>query len=525
MRLTEMPLYFLDLQTTGSKPESGAHILEIAWSSLEGDIESALVQLPDEEKIPYRIQIITGIFNEDMSSAISLKEVFDGIEARFSGLPCVIHFAQFEKPFLADAHEKLGRPNPLNILCTHEIAKRLFPNLPTRGIKGLAGYFGFPSTDLKRSSQQVAATKVIWRGLVSALAEQNIQTYEELQQWLQVTPKAARTKYEYPLPKEKRLSLPDQPGVYRMVSKWDEVLYVGKATSLKDRVNSYFRGQKNRDPRKLEMLTQTYDLRVTVCGSPLEAALLETDEIKRLDPRYNISLKVGQRSIVFFNHDLNEFSFEQNDEYCFGPFSSSMVFDSIRNLSSCLIEKHFHDNVFYEPIDAALVESGFDLFCERNNFAKETFMSVRSILAQGLWWNRQYDLEDSEEELLEAAESEAESSEEEVSEVEVELTAEDIADKFERHFMRAGRSYLRAKQLTRILNSDIDFHITPEDLETKYHLKVRKGMINNQAASERVRKIQLWNGLNIDTYDRMSVLLSELEKIKTQSGQVKIQTL
>ncbi|MDG0814951.1 exonuclease domain-containing protein [Bdellovibrio svalbardensis] len=524
MTLAELPLFFLDLQTTGSKPDSGAHILEMAWSSLNGDIESTLVQLPADEKIPYRIQIITGIFNEDMEAAVPVAEVFSRIENSFSGLPCVIHFAQFEKPFLAHAYEQLGKENSLNILCTHEIAKRLFPNLPTRGIKGLAGYFGFPSSDLKRSAQQVAATKVIWKGLVAALAEQGIHSYEELQQWLQITPKGTRTKYEYPLPKEKRLSLPDQPGVYRMVSKWDEVLYVGKATSLKDRVNSYFRGQKNRDPRKLEMLTQTYDLRVTVCGSPLEAALLETDEIKRLDPKYNISLKAGQRSIVFFNRDLTDFNFEQNEEYCFGPFSNPMVFDSIRNLSSCLIEGLFHDNIFYEPVDGALVESGFGLFCERNNLCKETFKSVRSVLAQGLWWNRQYDIE--EEEPLEEAEgldAVESAGAEELDEVQ--LTAEDIADKFERHFMRAGRSFLRAKQLTRILNADIDFHIMKEDLNSKYHLKIRKGFVNNEAPSDRVRKVQLWNGLDIDTYDRMSVLLSELNKIETQNGEVKIQPL
>lgn len=521
MKLVDLPLFFLDLQTTGSKPESGAHILEMAWSSLDGEVESTLVQLPEEEKIPYRIQIITGIFNEDMDVAIPLAEAFAKIENEFLGRPCVIHFAQFEKPFLADAYSKLGKENPFNILCTHEIAKRLFPNLPTRGIKGLAGYFGFPSSDLKRSAQQVAATQVIWKGLVSALAEQGVATYEQLSEWLAVTPKTARTKYEYPLAKEKRLSLPDQPGVYRMVSKWDEVLYVGKATSLKDRVNSYFRGQKNRDPRKLEMLTQTYDLRVTVCGSPLEAALLETDEIKRLDPRYNISLKVGQRSIVFFNHDLTDFSFEQNDDYCFGPFSSAMVFDSIRNLSGCLIDNKFHDNIFYEPVDAALVESGFELFCSRNNFSKETFKSVRSILAQGLWWNRQYELESDDEEVVAEVSAEID----DLSEEEIELTAEDIADKFERHFMRAGHSYLRAKQLTKILNADIDFQITSDNLNSKYHLKVRKGFITHEAPSERVKKIQLWNGLDIDTYDRMSVLLSELAKIKSQNGQVQIQAL
>lgn len=545
-----MPLFFLDLQTTGTKPESGAHILEMAWAAQEGDIESFLIQLPEEKKIPYRIQMITGIFQEDMSAAISMEMAFSRIEERFKNLPCVIHFAQFEKPFLADAFQQLQKENDLNILCTHEIAKRLLPNLPTRGIKGLAGYFGFPSQDLKRSAMQVEATRTIWKGLTEALVQQGIETYDQLLEWMQVTPKAARTKYEYPLPKEKRLSLPDEPGVYRMVSKWNEILYVGKATSLKDRVNSYFRGQKNRDPRKLEMLTQVYDLQVTVVGSPLEAALLETDEIKRLDPCYNISLKTGHRGIVFFNHEMTDVSFEQNDEFCVGPFSSAMVFDSIRNLSQCLIAEEFHDNIFFEPIDAALVKEGYELFCARNNFAEDMFKSVRNSLALGIWWSRNYVLEDVEEEnadnlaeVEQDSESHAGSSarednafaandtetaealtEEDLEEIEV-LTAEDIADKFERHIMRAGRSYMRAKELTRMLNSDIDFKIIEGDSEKDYKLKVRKGFISSDENSDRVKKIQLWNGLDIDTYDRMSVLLMELMKIQNHKGSVKIQAL
>ncbi len=524
MKLTEMPLFFFDLQTTGAKPETGAAILEMAWTSAEGETEASLIQLPNDEKIPYRIQMITGIYNDDMDAANPADQVFSTLEEKFNNHRCVIHFAQFEKPFLAHQYAQFEKEFPFEILCTHEIAKRLFPNLPTRGIKGLAGYFGYPSQDLKRAAQQTAATKAIWSGLVTELAKQGIETWEQLQEWLNVTPKVSRTKYEYPLQKEKRLTLPDQPGVYRMISKWDEILYVGKATSLKDRVNSYFRGQKNRDSRKLEMLTQVYDLRVTVCGSPLEAALLETDEIKKWDPRYNISLKAGHRNVIFFNHEMTDIDFEQSEEFSIGPFSSSLVFDSIRNLRECLVNGKFHDNVFYEPIDATLVEEGFKIFCERNSFDPDTFKSVRNILALGLWWNRQYDLLEDQEE-LEAEVSEADDAELTTDDVDelIELTAEDIADKFERHIMRAGRTYVRAKELTKILNADIFYRPADSEQELPYQVKVRGGYITQEANSDRVPKVSLWSGLTIDTYDRMSVLLMELGKIRTQEGMVEIQ--
>ncbi|WP_374029702.1 GIY-YIG nuclease family protein [Bdellovibrio bacteriovorus] len=528
MSLKNLPVLFLDLQTTGAKPDT-ANILEMAWGSKTKKL-SYLVQQPEGESIPRRIQYITGIFEEDMDEAQRLSDVLKVLKdfiAEHVGLHpvAVIHFAQFEKPFLLDAYEKIQEEMPFSILCTHEIAKRLFPNLPTRGIKGLAGYFGFPSGELKRGDNHVQATEVIWNGLADALETKGITSLETLQQWLQETPKAARVKYEYPLPKEKRLSLPKQPGIYRMISRWGEVLYVGKATSLHDRVNSYFRGQKNRDTRKLEMLTQVWDLHVTPVSSPLEAALLETDEIKRLDPPYNVSLKVGARSMAFFNRDFTSVSHEHDEEHCIGPFSNSMVLDSMLKLNHSLTCEEFDENMFYEPIDAELLKDGFELFCQRHEVDKLSFTSMRSILALGLSWVRGLNEEDDVEEDIETEESEVTATEasspsegdedvESEEELEVELTAEDIADKFERHFIRAARAYLRTKKLTRLLNVDIQF-----ELKSPVILKIRQGNIVHEDSPITAKS---WKNLSIETYDRMTVLYTELEKLRAQDCNLKI---
>ncbi|WP_413290707.1 GIY-YIG nuclease family protein [Bdellovibrio sp. HCB337] len=521
MKLLDLSVFFLDLQTTGAKPDN-SNILEAAWGDIQ-KIESALVAQPEGASVPYRIQAITGISNEDMSSALPLAEVLqklrDFIQPLGTGSQkplAVIHYAQFEKPFLMHAfHEDL----PFEILCTHEIAKRLMPNLPSRGVKGLAGYFGYNAGELKRASSHLEATRVIWQGLLSALEkEQNITTLEELRNWLEATPKKSRTKYEYPLPKEKRLSLPDQPGIYRMISRWGEVLYVGKATSLHSRVNSYFRGQKNRDPRKLEMLTQTWDLLVTPCGSPLEAALLETDEIKKLNPRYNISLKTGNRSMVFYNHDFTSESSQQDEEHNVGPFPNTMTLDSMLKLTDSLQAGEFNPLMFYEEIDPELLKSGFQIFCERHGFDTYDFTSMRSILAVGLWWHRH----EEEDEALEDDVAEEE-IEQEIEDEEVELTPEDIADKFERHFLRAGRAYARVRLLTRLLNSDIEFQLVASP--SPRHMILRQGKIQSEIPENPTMDALPWKGLSIDTYDRMSILQSELQKIKSQHGKVIVHKL
>lgn len=89
------------------------------------------------------------------------------------------------------------------------------------------------------------------------------------------------------MPKDKLQSLTDSPGVYRMLDKKGQVLYVGKAKNLKKRVSSYFR--KNVDSIKTEVLmSQVVDFEVTITTSENEALLLEALQIKKYKPRYNV---------------------------------------------------------------------------------------------------------------------------------------------------------------------------------------------------------------------------------------------
>ncbi len=527
MMLKNPNLFFLDLQTTGAKPET-ANILEMAYGKLNEAPESFLVEQPPEQSIPRRISFITGVSNKDLENATPFPQAMKNLIAFIksqnleSQALCVIHFSQFEKPFLKAAFEALEMEVPFTILDTHDIAKRLLPNLPTRGIKGLAGYFGFDAGELKRSASHVEATKAIWLNLVEMLAEKNVHSLDDLNNWLIETPKVQRSKYEYPLPKDIRLKLPDCPGIYRMLNIQGEVLYVGKATSLKSRVNSYFRGQKNRDPRKLEMLTMTVNLRVTTCETPLESALLETDEIKRLNPRYNISLKKGNRSLAFYDRTFNFVSTIQDDTHIIGPFSGQLVFESMIHLNTWLKTSYKNNelppaNLFFDELDQQMIKDGFLLFCQRHLFEPAQFESMRSIVAQGVLWQRKLNLLAPVEEVLELTEDAEVEDEDEIPEVEVVLTPEDIADKFERHFIRTGRAYLRARKINRMLNAEVEYKLFED---STYHLSVKNGRIT-KFASDDINKAS-WQENSIETYDRMTVLLTELERVKTAGGDYSI---
>ena len=85
-------------------------------------------------------------------------------------------------------------------------------------------------------------------------------------------------------------TLPDAPGVYRMLNAAGDVLYVGKAKSLKKRVASYAQRGGHND-RITRMIAETAEMLFVTTASETEALLLESNLIKRLKPRYNVSYR------------------------------------------------------------------------------------------------------------------------------------------------------------------------------------------------------------------------------------------
>ena len=85
--------------------------------------------------------------------------------------------------------------------------------------------------------------------------------------------------------------LPEQPGVYLMKSARGEILYIGKARVLADRVRSYFQKGGDHSPKTALMLSQMTDLETIVTRSELEALILESNLVKRHRPRFNVVLR------------------------------------------------------------------------------------------------------------------------------------------------------------------------------------------------------------------------------------------
>jgi excinuclease ABC subunit C len=90
---------------------------------------------------------------------------------------------------------------------------------------------------------------------------------------------------------EKLKNLPAKPGCYLFKDKNDKVLYVGKASLLRNRVRSYFQKSRSMDPRLIAMVNRIKDVEILVVDSEIEALILENNLIKDRKPRFNVDLR------------------------------------------------------------------------------------------------------------------------------------------------------------------------------------------------------------------------------------------
>lgn len=144
--------------------------------------------------------------------------------------------------------------------------------------------------------------------------------------------------------KNKALSLPLSPGVYLMKDASGDIIYVGKAKKLKNRVSQYFQDTASHTPKTRAMVSKVADFDVIVARSEFEALVLECSQIKQHSPKYNILLK-DDKGFPFIRLDMSAkypvlsiASKAANDGASyFGPFGSrSATQDIIKTISQTL---------------------------------------------------------------------------------------------------------------------------------------------------------------------------------------------
>jgi DNA polymerase III subunit epsilon len=387
--LSQLEVLVIDCQATAASPRG--HLLELGWARVRPTAtqpHARLIRLPDHERIPPAVARITGI-SESMSRAgVDARTAWRELSDDASRIPqqpapAVVHFARFERPFLRSL---AGGVPALDLVCTHDIARRLLPDLPRRSLRALSGYFGRGVGALRRCADHVEATAFVWRELVRLLDEGGVNTWSALHEWLAAPVDSTKhARRVWPMPRAARLSLPDAPGLYRMLRSSGDVLYVGKASSLHHRVNSYFRKQHGVHERMLEMLSQARGVSFEVTPSALEAALLEPDEIKRHRPPYNVALTVEHRQVWFTARDLSERSPRASARCPVGPFSGHDTLDQFAALAHASGAALGRGR--WAP-DAAIFDAGYARLCATHpELSRDDFGAHARLLRLGtrLW--------------------------------------------------------------------------------------------------------------------------------------------
>ncbi len=163
-------------------------------------------------------------------------------------------------------------------------------------------------------------------------------------------------------------SLPGRPGIYLFRDEAGKLLYVGKATSLHQRVRSYFAESADLSPKNRSMVAKIADIEFIVVGSEVEALILECNYIKQYRPKYNVLLR-DDKNYPYIKVSLKEDfprvyrvrAFQQDGNRYFGPYPSAGAVDATLDLLNKLFAYRTcrYDASTWAPPRDQIVSSGW----------------------------------------------------------------------------------------------------------------------------------------------------------------------
>lgn len=272
----------VDIETTGGFAGRNK-ITEIAIFIHDGEkvIDQYETLINPEQDIPNYITGLTGISNALVEKAPTFKEVAPIVCDKLKDTVFIAHNVQFDYSFVKSALEEEGLTLGSKKLCTVRLSRTIFPGLRSYSLGNLCEQMNIPIDNRHRAGGDAKATVILFEKLL----DENTEAVEL------ALLKSAKEKTLPPnLPKEEFYSLPESPGVYYFIDGRNEVIYVGKAINIKKRIRGHFTG-RSKDPRNQYIRNEIHHIQYELTGNELLALVLESQEIKRLWPKYNRSQK------------------------------------------------------------------------------------------------------------------------------------------------------------------------------------------------------------------------------------------
>ena len=338
--ILETEFVVCDVETTGLSA-SGNRITEIALIKvLNGEITERFTTLINPgQHIPLEITHLTGISDSDVFGKPAFEEISSGIISFFGDYenkPVVFvgHNAAFDYKFLQHSFARSEKFFDMKVLCTCKLARRLLRRLRSKSLINVASYFGIKFDRQHRAYDDALATAKILINFMDIL-----QSEYEFDKTIEIlrfqNSRIYTSENKSPALKRLKISLkdfPKLPGVYFMRDKSGEILYIGKAKNLRERLSSYFRYNSELPPRISRLITSVASVDYEITGSELSALILESKLIKKHKPRFNSAMK-RFRFHPFLKIDIQNdypriekvYEIENDGANYYGPFSSGMT--------------------------------------------------------------------------------------------------------------------------------------------------------------------------------------------------------
>ncbi|MCX6168186.1 MAG: exonuclease domain-containing protein [Ignavibacteriales bacterium] len=332
-KLTEIPFEeaeycVFDFETTGMSGRQDKVIEIGVVKILNGKIADTFSSFINPGRpIPYFITKLTGITNADVEDAPFFDEVYYRMKEFIGDSVLIAHNLSFDHSFLRHECENAELEFLTNeAVCTVRLARKLYPQFPSKSLGHLTKSLKIRHRNVHRGlGDSMATAKILLKMFPTLREEHNIDTVSDLVNF-QNLPTSTKP---FRIIKKKLLDdfskIPDQPGVYFYKNTKNEIIYIGKAKSLKDRLNNYFSNNAIRKAK--DIVRKASGLEFHTTNSELTALIAEAELIKTHNPKQNKMLKKYPRSYFLklaLTHYFpsvevtSNFDFDGNDYY--GPY-------------------------------------------------------------------------------------------------------------------------------------------------------------------------------------------------------------
>lgn len=285
----------VDIETTGGYAENH-RITEVAIFHHDGiqvtDTFHTLVN--PGRNIPYYITGLTGITTEMVLDSPGFEEIAEEVYKRLEGKVFVAHNAHFDYSFLKKEFEQVGINWQSKKLCTVRLSRKIIPGLRSYSLGSLAESLGIEIANRHRAGGDAAATVKIFDQLLRR--DRDGYILKALKR------NSGETMLPPNLPKEEFDRLPSLPGVYYFQNARGTIIYVGKAINIKKRIAGHFSGDA-REWSRSKIRNEIHHVTYELTGNELIALILESQEIRRLWPKYNQAQKFRVEEWGIFDYE------------------------------------------------------------------------------------------------------------------------------------------------------------------------------------------------------------------------------